>query len=114
MLVSSNQSLTFHIPESQYSCLEAPVLGIAVNHGSPGDSILVRHLVKHPARLTQETALGIHVREVARDEELGVEAEPDADAVQLRAGARGRQVGCGARGAGEHELRGRDVRACTR
>jgi len=111
MLVSSNQSLTFHIPESQNSGLEAPVLCIAVDHGSPGDGVPVRHLAEYPARLIKEPALGVHVREVARDEELSVEAKPDADAVQLRAGARGGECGRGARGAGERELRGGDMRA---
>ena len=111
MLVSSNQSLTLHIPESQNSGLEAPVLCIAVDHGSPRDGIPVRHLFKYPARLVKEPALGVHVRKVARDEELVVKAKPDADAVQLRAGARGGECGRGARGTGERELRGGDVHA---
>lgn len=58
----------------------------------------------------KEAALGVHVREVARDEELIVEAKPDADAVQLRAGARGGECSRGARGAGERELSGSDMR----
>jgi hypothetical protein len=111
VLISSNQSLSFHIPESSSGLLEAPVLGVPVDHGSPRDSILARHFVKHPARLSQEPGLGVHIPEVARDEELGVEAEPDAEAVQLRAGARGGEGGRGARGAGERELRGREARA---
>lgn len=68
-------------------------------------------MVEHPACFRQEPALGVHIREVARDEELGVEAEPDADAVQLRARERGPERGRGARGAGEREPRGRDARA---
>ncbi|KAB8113099.1 hypothetical protein EE612_052004, partial [Oryza sativa] len=89
MLISTNQSLAFHVPERQNSRLKAPILGIPIDHGCPGNGILLGHLVEHPACFRQEPALGVHIREVARDEELGVEAEPDADAVQLRARERG-------------------------
>ena len=53
---------------------------------SPPDALnalpsLYGHLNKYPICLMKEIAIGVHVREVAHDEDLIVETKPDADAM---------------------------------